>query len=396
MSRIEAWMTRALRIEPMTNAVVVAITPPARGSARNCAFRRDGLVQSARTQFSTSVGTGPFAFTKSSHVVRAGRDNRAGGHDGPIDLLNTSGRSPAPREQNRTRPEPMSRIEATTTRVQRKRQTVPAILIAACLAVPSVVPAHATVLEYGADGEATVREHVRTASLGPDASRSRKTDPIRTRLRTLARATALGHADDDAIATAGLDAATFALLFETLIQRESAFDPRAVSPKGAKGLGQLMPGTASDLGVADPFDPIANLDGAARHLVAHLETFGSVELALAAYNAGSGTVRRYDGVPPFAETRAYVDWIMRRAGIAKAKARIAVADGPEGADGTNSSGDTAKAKASGATGISSGSDATNAPSPSSTDRQNAAAAAARSVGIEDDVTLTGKVSVWEF
>ena len=281
----------------------------------------------------------------------------------------------------------MSCIEAKKTRVQRERRTMPAILIAACALASFAVPASATVLEYGLDGEATVREHVRTASLGPTGSSLRRRDPARARLRTLARATALGHADDDVVAAAGLDPATFALLFETLIQRESAFDPRAVSPKDAKGLGQLMPGTAADLGVADPFDPIANLDGSARYLVEQLRAFDSVELALAAYNAGPGAVRRHDGVPPFAETRAYVDWIMSRAGIARAKVPVTVADGSDAQGSVNDS--TAHDRLN-------GNGSPNTPSPSSTERSDAEPAAARASAIGDDVTLTGKVSVWEF
>ena len=205
----------------------------------------------------------------------------------------------------------MYAIEAMT-RAVRERRTALAILIAAML----VVPASATVLEYDAGGTADVREHTRTPA-GQSAPKVKSTDPVRARLRTIARATALGHAE--AIRGSRLDPAQFALLFETLIQRESGFDPKAVSPKGAKGLGQLMPGTAADLGVADPFDPIANLDGSARYLVEQLAAFGSVELALAAYNAGPGNVRKHGGVPPFAETQAYVDWIMTRAGIERAE-----------------------------------------------------------------------------
>ena len=200
------------------------------------------------------------------------------------------------------------------TRAARERRTASAILIAAMLAVP----ASATVLEYDADGTAVVREHARAPEVQA-APEVKRTDPVRDRLRTLARATALGQAETEAIRSSRLDAAQFALLFETLIQRESGFDPKAVSPKGAKGLGQLMPGTAADLGVADPFDPIANLDGSARYLVEQLSAFGSVELALAAYNAGPGNVHKHGGVPPFAETEAYVDWIMTRAGIQRAQ-----------------------------------------------------------------------------
>lgn len=98
-------------------------------------------------------------------------------------------------------------------------------------------------------------------------------------------------------------------LFLRLVQQESGWNPGAVSPKGATGLAQLMPGTANTLGV-DIDDPAQNLEGGARYLRQMYDKFGTWKLALAAYNAGPGAVEASGGVPPFEETQTYVARIL--------------------------------------------------------------------------------------
>ena len=95
-------------------------------------------------------------------------------------------------------------------------------------------------------------------------------------------------------------------LLDALILQESRYRPTAVSPKGAIGLAQLMPGTAGDLGVRDAFDPASNIDGGGRYLRAQLDLFKSVHLGVAAYNAGPGAVRSAKGIPQNSETPGYV------------------------------------------------------------------------------------------
>ncbi|MEG2140501.1 MAG: transglycosylase SLT domain-containing protein [Bilophila sp.] len=99
-------------------------------------------------------------------------------------------------------------------------------------------------------------------------------------------------------------------LIAAVIQTESAFNPTARSSKGAQGLMQIMPDTQRYLGLTDPSNPEANIMAGSRYLKEQMNTFGSLELALAAYNAGPGNVQRHGGIPPFAETQGFVRTVL--------------------------------------------------------------------------------------
>ncbi|MCW5936221.1 MAG: lytic transglycosylase domain-containing protein [Fimbriimonadaceae bacterium] len=136
-------------------------------------------------------------------------------------------------------------------------------------------------------------------------------DPMSSavRLRGIGAPPHLAELIQRAAGEAGVDP----MLFDSLVAMESAYDPKSVSHTGASGLAQLMPGTARLMGVKDVFDPWQNLKGGASYLAQMLRQFGGdEELALAAYNAGPGNVKRHNGVPPFGETQAYVKRVLSR------------------------------------------------------------------------------------
>lgn len=136
----------------------------------------------------------------------------------------------------------------------------------------------------------------------------RKDKELRTRIRIAARnPQEFEHLVSAASAKYGVSAS----LIRAVIMAESGYNPQAVSRAGAGGLMQLMPGTAKSQKVADRFDPKQNVDGGVRYLKFLLDTFkGDVSLALAAYNAGLSNVAKYGGMPPFEETRTYVNRVL--------------------------------------------------------------------------------------
>jgi transglycosylase-like protein with SLT domain len=134
-------------------------------------------------------------------------------------------------------------------------------------------------------------------------------------------------------------------LITSVIHAESAFNPKARSPKGAQGLMQLMPETASRLGVTNAYDPAANVDGGTQYLRQLLLQYdGDIIKALAAYNAGPGRVQQYHGVPPFHETQAYVARIVREFNQKKLAAKKAQATAPASTSSASADNSSIKGK----------------------------------------------------
>ncbi len=193
--------------------------------------------------------------------------------------------------------------------IRRKLLTVKLFaVVVAFLAVIRAVPAQADIYAWRDEhGRLVVSEHpapagisVRTFAVrGNEAFRTTRADGPRSTLETRLHATVADHAARHALNPD---------LIRAVIRAESAWNPRAVSPKGAMGLMQLMPATAAAYGVVDPFDPAENIRAGVAYLRRLLDRFdGKTELALAAYNAGPEAVEKYGRtIPPYRETRSYV------------------------------------------------------------------------------------------
>ncbi len=149
--------------------------------------------------------------------------------------------------------------------------------------------------------------------------RTVRTRPARSRLQPRQDTTEF----DTLIRTAGRRHGVEFALIKAVIKAESGFDTRALSPAGARGLMQLMPATAALYGVSDLYLPRQNIDAGVRHLRLLLKRYrGNLELTLAAYNAGEKAVKKYRGIPPYRETRQYVQRVLRYRQTYKKRARL--------------------------------------------------------------------------
>ncbi len=185
----------------------------------------------------------------------------------------------------------LSAVQAAIDAARRLGQTITAPVIGREGAAPHPLPHADAVMRGHADGSGLASGRAGSVS-GPGGAPEGRFDAL---IR-------------EASAREGIDAT----LVKAVAQAESSLNPNAVSPAGAKGLMQLMDATARSLGVADPFDPVQNVAGGAKYLKQLLSRYGGdVRRALAAYNAGPGTVDRYGGIPPYAETQTYVQRVLQ-------------------------------------------------------------------------------------
>lgn len=167
------------------------------------------------------------------------------------------------------------------------------LLLAATLLLGAPATASSQAIDWGRAGGDMFGRSSEAAEILAEHDEGPRLDPLNQ---------PFGEAVAEAAERHGLDPK----LLHALVMTESAYKPDAVSPAGAAGLTQLMPGTALDLGVANRFDPVENLRGGADYLARQIVRFGDLRLALAAYNSGPGRVARLGRVPEIAETRAYV------------------------------------------------------------------------------------------
>lgn len=168
-----------------------------------------------------------------------------------------------------------------------------------------------TVLRYDGQGRLIVPAPMepREAAAATEVAFSTSGVAAPTEVLPSIRLIATRYQDDPALQSVDLSPAEWTAFFQAMIKVESNYVQGAVSPAGALGLAQLMPATADYLRV-DPANPVENLDGGARYILEQIAAFGSLELALAAYNAGPEAVRTYEGIPPYAETRSHIVKVM--------------------------------------------------------------------------------------
>jgi soluble lytic murein transglycosylase-like protein len=171
-----------------------------------------------------------------------------------------------------------------------------------------VAPASPNVMRAARSAAAEVSGYVATMPMKSVVVSNTETGRVNPNYQNLVRGRLVSsEAVDDAIETAARKHNVDPNLVRAIIKVESGGNPSAVSRKGAMGLMQLMPATARELKVSNPFDPAQNVDAGVRHLKGLLDNFrGDLNLTLAAYNAGEGAVLRNGGVPPYSETRSYV------------------------------------------------------------------------------------------